>query len=43
MYHVIDTQTKTIVGTYATAKQARAVRDRKDMVYGAVRYVVRLV
>ena len=43
MYQVIDIQTKTIIGSYDTAKKARAVRDRKDAAYGAVRYIVLLV
>ena len=43
MYQVIDSQTKTIIATCETAKKARALRDRKDAAYGAVRYVVRLV
>ena len=43
MYQVLDIQTKMVLATFATAKQARSLRDRKDAAYGAVRYVVRFV
>ena len=43
MYQVIDRQTQQVVGTYSTAKRARASRDRKDLAYGAIRYMVREV
>ncbi len=43
MYNVIDRQTQQIVGTYATLKAARRSADRKDLQYGAIRYMVRAV
>ena len=42
MYQIIDSQTGLVVGTYSTAKRARAARDRKDLEYGAIRYAVRI-
>lgn len=41
MYHLIDTHTHQVIGTYQSARRARARRDRLDAQYGAVRYVVR--
>lgn len=40
-YVVVDTHTKLVVysTTYANRKRARAVADRKDNAYGAVRFV----
>ncbi len=43
MYQVIDRQTGLVVGTYADVKRARRARDRKDLEYGAYRYMVRAV
>jgi hypothetical protein len=43
MFQVIDKQTGTVVGTYSTVKRARAARERKDLEYGAYRYMVREV
>ena len=43
MYQVIDIQTKTVLSTHATLKQASRKCDRLDLVYGAVRYVYRRV
>ena len=43
MFNVIDKQTNQIVGTYATAKRARARCDKLDLIYGAIRYAVRAV
>ncbi len=43
MYNVVDRQTQKIVGTYATLKAARRSADRKDLQYGAIRYLVRPV
>lgn len=40
-WQVIDLHTKQVVATATTAKRARAIRDRKDLEYGAVRYAVR--
>lgn len=40
-YEVIDTQTKNIIGTFATSKQAHRKADKLDSAYGAVRYSVR--
>ena len=42
-YIVIDTKTGATVARLATAKAARAKRDRLDSQYGAVRYAVREV
>ena len=44
MYEVIDRQTGLRVGgLYATARRARIRRDTLDLMYGAVRYMVRMV
>lgn len=44
MYEVIDRQTGARVGgVYATAQRARSRRDKLDLAYGAVRYMVRMV
>lgn len=40
MYKVIDRHTGITVGTYATLKAARRTADRKDLQYGAIRYMV---
>ena len=42
-YQVIDRQTGKVVGEYATVQAARKARDRKDLAYGAIRYMVREV
>jgi hypothetical protein len=42
MYAVIDRQTGKTVGTYATAKAARARRDALDAKHGSCRFVVKL-
>jgi len=44
-YEVVDIQTKAIVKQYPAGKgsTARAYANKKDLQYGAVRYVVRLV
>jgi len=42
-YEVIDRRTGAVVGTYTNKTRARNVRDRKDLEYGAVRYMVREV
>jgi hypothetical protein len=39
-YLVVDIRTNEIVGRMATARAARACRERLDLIYGAVRYVV---
>lgn len=42
-YDVIDNQTKAVVKSYSEGKGsvARAYANKKDLVYGAIRYVVR--
>lgn len=44
-YEVVDNQTRKVVGTFKPANRVRARRmaDRKDMEYGAIRYIVRPV
>lgn len=41
MYEVLDRQTKNVVGTYKTLKAASNAANRKDLQYGAIRYMVR--
>lgn len=41
MYLVIDHQTQQVVAKVANKQAARNKRDRLDLAYGAVRYVVR--
>ena len=43
MYHVIDKHTKQIVGKYASHKRAINRADKLDNIYGAYRYIVRVV
>lgn len=45
MYHVIDSHTKETIKTYPDGKGriARVFANKKDMQYGAVRYVVRFI
>ena len=43
MYEVLDLHTRKTFGPYATLKTARRTADRKDLQYGAVRYIVRPV
>lgn len=43
MYQVIDIQTKQVIATKKTRIAARRLADRKDLAYGAIRYIVRLV
>lgn len=44
MYEVIDRQTGLRVGApYTSAQRARSRRDKLDLMYGAVRYMVRMV
>ena len=42
-YQVIDTKTQQVLSTHKDRIQARRKRDRLDMQYGAVRYVVKPV
>jgi hypothetical protein len=44
-YEVVDTQTKAVIKQYPAGKGqvARNYANKKDLAYGAVRYVVRLV
>jgi hypothetical protein len=39
-HQVIDSQTGAVTGRYTSAKAAIRVADRKDLKYGAVRYIV---
>ena len=41
-YQLIDTQTQKVIATYSYAQRnrARARRDKLDLQYGAVRYIV---
>lgn len=39
-YTVTDCQTGKVIGTYKTLAVAMRVADRKDLAYGAVRYIV---
>lgn len=43
MYQVIDIQTQFVVGTYKSRNRAYSLADRKDLEYGAVRYIVKFV
>lgn len=40
-YDVIDVQTQKVVGSFKNSHRAHRFADRKDMEYGAVRYVVK--
>lgn len=42
-YEIVDIQTGAKFGPYKTLRQAHVVADKKDLQYGAVRYVVRPV
>lgn len=42
-YQVIDRQTQQVVGTFKSKQSARNKRDRLDLQYGAIRYMVREV
>jgi hypothetical protein len=42
-YEIIDIQTGAKFGPYKTLRQAHTIADKKDLQYGAVRYVVRPV
>lgn len=44
-YEVIDIQTKAVIKQYPAGKgsTARAYANKKDLAYGAVRYIVRLI
>ena len=44
-YEVVDIQTKAVVKQYLAGKGqvARAYANKRDLAYGAVRFVVRLV
>ena len=41
-YELIDTKTQKVIGTYTYAQRnrARARRDKLDLEYGAVRYIL---
>lgn len=40
-HEVIDNQTGCVIGQYGSLKAAHRAADRRDLVYGAVRYSVR--
>lgn len=44
-YEVVDIQTKAVIKQYPAGKgsTARAFANKKDLAYGAVRFIVRLV
>ena len=42
-YYVIDTRTGDLVAEFKTRKGARALADRMDSHYGAVRFTVRAI
>jgi len=42
-YQVIDRQTRAVVGTYSTLSRAHRAADKKDLEYGAIRYLVRRI
>lgn len=44
-YEVVDIQTKVVVKSYAQGKGqvARSFANKRDLPYGAVRFIVRLV
>jgi len=42
-YDVIDIKTQKVVGTYATRVRARRAADKKDLAYGAIRYIVKAI
>ena len=43
IYELIDTKTQKVIGTYSYAQRnrARARRDKLDLQYGAVRYILK--
>ena len=43
MYQVIDRQTKQVISTHKTLKQASDKANRLDLEYGAVRYAYRRI
>lgn len=43
MCEVIDIKTNEVVAVRETRVAARRIADRKDLQYGAIRYIVRLV
>ncbi len=43
MYEVIDRKSNKVIGVYQTRLRARRVADRKDLEYGAIRYLVRKI
>ena len=40
-FDIVDTHTKQIIGTYKNRLTASRKADKKDLEYGAVRYIVR--
>lgn len=43
MYQVIDIKTGQVVATRSKRVAARRIADRKDLAYGAIRYLVKFV
>ena len=43
IYELIDTQTQKVIATYSYAQRnrARARRDKLDLEYGAIRYILK--
>lgn len=42
-YDIIDIQTKKVVSSHATRAVAKATANRKDIAYGAIRFIVKPV
>lgn len=42
-HQIVDSQTGTVIGSYSSLKRASHAADKKDLEYGAVRYVVRRI
>jgi len=42
-YQVIDSHTKAIMGTYKSRAVASRRADKLDLIYGAIRYCVKLI
>lgn len=40
-HQVVDSQTGNVVGSYSSRKRAHTAADKKDLEYGAVRYIVK--
>lgn len=42
-HEVVDIQTGKVTGSYGSLRRAHRAADRKDIEYGAVRYIVRRI